>query len=135
MMLIFYGSTDLGAERHTSRYLGPFLRWLVPGISDATVDRLVYGIRKAAHVSEYAVLAALLWRAVRPPGPEDRRPWSWRTALGAVALAALYACTDEYHQSFVATRYASVLDVAIDTLGATVGVLALWQAGRWRQRW
>jgi VanZ family protein len=99
------------------------------------VDRVQYTVRKAGHVSEYAVLAALLWRALRRPAPGDRRPWSRRTAAGAVALAALYACTDEYHQSFVATRYASALDVVIDSVGAAVGVALIWLAGRCRKRW
>jgi VanZ family protein len=125
----------VGAERHTSRFIGPLLRWLLPGVADTTVEHVQYTVRKAGHVSEYAILAWLLWRAVRPPARSDRRPWSWKTAAAAVALAALYACTDEYHQSFVATRYASALDVAIDTLGAAIGMAAVWLIGRWRKRW
>jgi VanZ family protein len=133
MIFIFSLSTDVGAERHTSRIIGPILRWLVPGISDAVVDTIQHTIRKLGHLSEYAVLALLFWRAVRQPPPVDRRPWSWPTAAGAVVFAALYACTDEYHQSLVATRYASAFDVLIDTGGAALGMAALWLVGRWRQ--
>ena len=45
-----------------------------------------------------------------------------RPAL-AVALAALYAVSDEIHQTFVEGRVGAPLDVGIDTLGALVGVL------------
>jgi VanZ family protein len=134
-LLIFWGSTDLGSERRTSRFIGPFLRWLAPGVSDATVESVQYTVRKAGHVSEYAVLAVLLWRALRRPVRDDRRPWSWRTAAATLALAALYAVSDEYHQSFVATRYASALDVISDTVGALAGLGAVWALGRWRRRW
>ena len=43
-------------------------------------------------------------------------------ALGqAVLIAAVYAALDEWHQSWTAERFASPLDVAIDSTGATVG--------------
>ena len=62
-------------------------------------------LRKLAHVAEYAILGVLLARATPPP-------------LVAVALAGLYAVTDELHQTFVEGRHGSPLDVGIDTLGA-----------------
>ena len=70
-------------------------------------------LRKLAHLAEYAILGALLVRAVRRPAV-------------AVALAALYAVTDEVHQMFVDGRVGAPLDVGIDTLGALAGVL-LWE--------
>jgi VanZ family protein len=70
-------------------------------------------LRKLAHLAEYAILGVLLARAVRRPGV-------------AVALAALYAVTDEVHQTFVEGRVGSPLDVGIDTLGALAGVV-LWE--------
>jgi VanZ family protein len=79
-------------------------------------------LRKLAHLAEYAILGALLARATRRPG-------------AAVALAALYAVTDEVHQLFVEGRHGAPLDVGIDTVGAIAGVLA-WQrltAGRRRR--
>ena len=133
MSIIFTASTDVMAERRTSRFIVPALHWLFPGISDSAVERVQYTIRKGGHVTEYAILALLLWRALRQPRQEDPRPWSWRTAVAAVALAALYACTDEYHQSFVSSRYASVLDVGIDTLGAAAGMGGLWLVRFWKR--
>jgi VanZ family protein len=70
-----------------------------------------YVLRKCAHVTEYAVLGALLLRAL---GRE----------LPAFAAAVAYAATDEFHQHFVRGRHASPIDVAIDAVGVTIGVLA-----------
>lgn len=75
-------------------------------------------LRKLAHLAEYAILGALLDRALRRP-----------QLFVAVALAGLYAVTDEVHQLFVEGRHGSPLDVAIDTLGALLGVL-LWRRVR-----
>lgn len=72
-------------------------------------------LRKLAHATEYAILAALLVRALGRPG------WA--------ALAGLaYAISDEIHQSFVEGRQGSPLDVGIDTVGVLVGVML---ARRW----
>lgn len=70
-------------------------------------------LRKLAHLTEYAVLGALLLRATRRP------------ALAVVAAGA-YAITDEVHQLFVEGRHGAPLDVAIDTVGALAGVV-VWQ--------
>lgn len=75
-------------------------------------------LRKLAHLAEYAVLGALLARALRRP-----------QLVVAVALGGLYAVTDEVHQLFVEGRHGSPLDVGIDTLGALLGVL-LWRRVR-----
>jgi len=135
MGLIFEGSTDALSSRHTSGFIGPFLRWFFPGISSEAIRSVQMGIRKGGHVSEYFVLALLLWRARRRPLRNDPRPWSWREAAFAILVAAGYAATDEYHQWFVPSRGASVWDVLLDALGATAGVLALWWIGRRRKRW
>src|SRR5205085_6429061 len=65
MAVIFLGSTDMLSAAHTSGFLVPFLRWLDPQISLAALNAIQFGIRKLAHLTEYAILAALLWRALR----------------------------------------------------------------------
>jgi VanZ family protein len=45
--------------------------------------------------------------------------------VSAVVGAALYGVTDEFHQSFVPGRDASVFDLIVNTIGATVAVV-LW---------
>lgn len=136
MALIFVGSTDLLSQRRTSRFIGPFLRWIHPGVSDETIRQVQILVRKGGHVTEYAVLAILACRALArmqagPGGNGDtppRRPW-----LAALLLSAAYAATDEYHQSFVATRAGQVTDVLIDTAGAAAGLAVLWLWDTWRQ--
>lgn len=133
--LIFGFSSDAGSSRRTSRLIGPVLRWLVPGISDDAVHRVQYGVRKAAHVTEYAALALLVWRARRKPVRGDTRPWRWPEAWFALACAALFAVSDELHQATVPGREGRVTDVLIDTAGALAGLLALRAYGKWRGRW
>jgi VanZ family protein len=135
MSFIFMASTDLLSSQRTSRFIGPFLRRLVPDISDQAVDRIQYGLRKTGHVAEYAVLACLLWRLRRRPPRADPRRWCWADAAWALAGAGLYALTDEWHQRLVASRYASVGDVLLDTAGAAAGLAMCWLAGHWRGRW
>ena len=69
-------------------------------------------LRKGAHLTEYAILGGLLYRAL------GREPL-------ALALGIAYATTDELHQYFVRGRHASPVDVAIDAVGIAVGML-LW---------
>ena len=91
--------------------------------------------RKCCHLAEYAVLALLLWRAIRRPVKNDSRPWNWAEAGLATSLVFLYGATDELHQIYVPTRTPHVTDVLIDTTGGTVTLFALWLIGRWRRRW
>ena len=102
---------------------------------DDTLHLIVLLVRKCAHLTEYAVLALLLWRALRKPMKNDPRPWIWREARLALLIVALYAASDEFHQSFVPTRTAQVSDVFIDTAGGAASLLALWIIGRWRKHW
>ena len=102
---------------------------------ETRVDAIVYFTRKCAHLTEYAVLALLLWRAVRRPMKNDPRPWVWPEAGLALAIVFLYAASDEFHQIFVPTRTAQVSDVFIDTAGGAASLLALWMIGRWRKHW
>jgi len=67
-------------------------------------------LRKGAHLTEYAVLGALLYRAL------GREPF-------ALAVGLAYAATDELHQHFVHGRHASPVDVAIDAVGVAAGML------------
>ena len=73
-------------------------------------------LRKAAHVTEFAILGALLVRAIGSFAP-------------SLLIGVLYAASDEWHQSFVRGREGTPVDVAIDTVGVLVGIL-VWRALR-----
>lgn len=120
MALIFIGSTDVLSAEHTSRFLAPFLRWLDPQITWATLNAVQTIIRKFGHVTEYAILAALLWRAVRG-GTFWNSKMSILFAIVWIACA-IFAASDEFHQSFVPSRTSSFHDVMIDVCGALVGL-------------
>jgi VanZ family protein len=128
MIFIFIGSTDLLSAEHTSRFIGPFLRWLDPNVSDATVASVQLVVRKFAHLTEYAILATLLFRAFR-----QRQPRVGRVLAISFVLAAVYAALDEFHQSFIASRTGSPWDVLIDCAGALAGLLIYWRMIRSRQ--
>ena len=135
MSLIFVGSSDASSYAHSSRLIEPLLHWLFPHMTQAHVEGIHHVFRKCAHLTEYAVLATLLWRAVRKPVRRDPRPWNWREAGIAILIVFLYASTDEFHQRFVPTRTPMVSDVFIDTSGAVAGMILLWAIGRWRRWW
>ncbi len=119
--VIFLGSTSLMSAEHTSRLIVPILLWLKPGMSPKTIWIILVIMRKCAHVSEYAILALLLWRALRS-GPTLRTKLP--TLFNAVLLAcAVFAASDEFHQSFVKSRTPSVGDVLLDVVGALFGLL------------
>jgi VanZ family protein len=135
MALIFSASSDSHSYEHSSRFVEPFLHWLFPQMSQARVETIHLFIRKCGHLTEYAVLALLLWRAVRRPVKNDSRPWVWPEAGLALAIAFFCGASDEFHQIFVPTRTAQVSDVFIDTAGGAASLLALWLIGRWRKHW
>lgn len=134
MGVIFFLSTDMGSAGHTSLILEPILKWLKPDISAEALDWAHYLVRKAAHVTEYAVLSILWWRVLAHVHAVGEVRPAWFCALVALIIASVYAATDEYHQTFVASRGASLHDVMIDSSGALLGVIAvlLWRA--WRIR-
>lgn len=120
MALIFIGSTDVLSAEHTSRFLVPILRWLDPQISWATLNAIQTITRKLGHVTEYAILAALMWRALR-----GGMVWKSKTSIlfAIVWIAcAVFAASDEFHQSFVPSRTSSFHDVMIDICGALIGL-------------
>ncbi|MDQ6622471.1 MAG: VanZ family protein [Verrucomicrobiota bacterium] len=122
MLVIFGASTDLGSAEHTSRFLIPFLHWIHPQISPASIAVVELMVRKAAHLTEYAILAVLLLRALRA----NARMSLGRAAAAVLLAAGLYAMTDEFHQSFSPARTPAWRDVMIDCAGATLGLAVSW---------
>lgn len=134
MVVVFLFSSDAFSVPRTSRFLGPFFRWLLPNALPETIDACIVAVRKFAHAWEYAVLSLLAWRALGRPGIDGFRPWSWGRAGRAWLISAVYAASDEWHQSFVPTRGAAVADVLIDASGAAAALLGLALIARIFQR-
>jgi VanZ family protein len=104
------------ASRSLTHWL-PVVLWAAVIFGLSSIPSLSTGLgtwdlalRKGAHMTEYAILAVLLARALSRVAP-------------AFALGVLYAISDELHQSFVRGRHAAVLDVAIDSVGLVIGLI------------
>lgn len=80
-------------------------------------ESIDYPVRKAAHATEYAILAGLMLGIV------VTSLINWKHLLVAVLVAVVYASTDEFHQLFVPGRSGRFIDVFIDGIGALIGVL------------
>ncbi len=109
------------------KYLDKFPKWLpallmmvaiftfssMPASEIPSFDWADLIVKKGAHMLGYALLALAYLRAC----DDDFRKWKliW-------LLAILYAASDEFHQSFVAGRGASAIDVGIDAIGAGLGL-------------
>jgi hypothetical protein len=76
-------------------------------------------LRKLGHVTGYALLTTLWWWALRGV--------TSRPLLIAVGIAFAYACTDEFHQSFVHGRTGTPVDVGVDAIGMAI---AAWVISR-----
>jgi VanZ family protein len=76
-------------------------------------------MRKLAHITEYALLTAVPFRALRVHTARKAR-----ALLIAVFVAILYAFSDEWHQTFVAGRQASLRDVGLDIVG--IAGVSIW---------
>jgi VanZ family protein len=125
---IFFASTGNLSAPNTSRIIRPLLLWLFPDITEAALVQAHFLVRKAAHFTEYAILALLAARAFLSSSKIFlRRRW-WLVAFSIVASCALL---DEYHQSFVSTRTGTIYDSLIDMTGgacALAAAAALWRA-------
>ena len=88
------------------------------GTGLGTIDLV---LRKAAHITIYAVLWLTLARAT-----------DWRRPVAATVVALAYAGTDEYHQTLVEGRHGTPVDIAIDAIGIGLAALAWTVAARRR---
>jgi len=119
---IFVASTRLMSASNTATILRPVMLWLFPNISEATLNLIHFMIRKAGHFSEYAIFALLAARAFRTSSRELlRKRWFWASLL----LVVVYALSDEFHQSFVPSRTASIYDSMIDSFGGLTALALL----------
>jgi VanZ family protein len=133
MAVMFTASADSHSYEHSFSIVGPLLRWLFPNMPPDRIDLIHHILRKCAHLTEYAILALLLWRALHVS--KNKLPvWSWPKVGGTLLLVFLFAASDEFHQSFVPTRTPLFSDVLIDTSGGAIGLLVFWFVRHFRKR-
>jgi VanZ family protein len=94
----------------------------LPQVGGEATDEIAHRI---AHLAEYAILGALIMRAVG-----NGRPTTRRDVIAALGVVALYGVSDEVHQRFVVGRSSELWAVLFDVFGGLIGVM-VW---RWRRR-
>ncbi len=97
-----------------------FLFSSIPSKEMPSFGVLDFLVKKSGHMLGYALLGFAYLRATNARSAPSK--WAYLAALLAVML---YAFSDEFHQSFVPGRNSSIIDVAIDTAGACLGMIAL----------
>jgi VanZ family protein len=117
-LLVLELGSESFSQASTSRFLAPLLRWLLPALSADGLTLLEHAIRKTAHLVEYALLAALGYRALR---------LSTGFGLAAqlllvTALVAGVASLDETLQAGRPSRGGHPGDVLLDVAGGLLGL-------------
>jgi len=123
MLVIFTGSTNAGVRGELFPVHRPVLKWLKPDISEAAVGTIILATEKTAH-----------WRNMRSSprsfGAPCARMGAAKRVRGAGGRPAWPSCFPrftrqwtEFHQSFVKPRRLRSGDVALDTAGASLGLL------------
>ena len=130
ILFISFASTAELSSTNTDAVLRPLVLWFYPTLSEAKVAAVHLALRKFGHFTEYAVLAFLARRAFITSSRAWLRQHWFHIAL---LLVVLYALLDEFHQSFVPSRTASVYDSAIDIAGGLT-ILLLFKLPRSKSR-
>ncbi|MGH7277718.1 MAG: VanZ family protein, partial [Candidatus Rokuibacteriota bacterium] len=129
LIIISLSSGHFGSEQ-TGSILGPLVRWIAPGMTEAQIAAVHLAVRKLAHLAEFAVLG-VLWLRVFAGGrglsPGAATTW-------ALAICVAWAVVDESLQTLVPTRTGSVVDIGIDAVGALIGLAIALAAWRVRAR-
>jgi VanZ family protein len=118
MVAIMGFSSDMGSAKQTGHWLFPIFSVFMPEATAAQLEAMHRLVRKGAHVTEYAVLAALWFRAFNRGLARS----SWAAGWLALGISVGWAVLDETLQSRRPSRTGSGVDVAIDTAGILLAV-------------
>jgi|GEM_PF-314655 len=116
---VLYASTSVGSGDNTALVLRPFLKWIWPDFGLSSLSEINFLVRKTAHVVQFVVYAALLWRGLRlPPALAVRTRVAVAWVLGSSAALGFLS---EGIQLFFPQRSAQLADVGLDFAGAVIG--------------
>ena len=114
MIFIFVMSQTPGND---SSKQSNFIVDIIIHILPITRDTLSFIVRKCAHMTEYAILAFLIYKTI---------VHIEKSLVKSFIFTFLYACTDEFHQLFIAGRAGQFRDVCIDSTGALIMILIIY---------
>jgi len=152
VMIFNMSSHPAGESDKMSMYVGrKVAKIFIPSYNEMTYDvqqtiaeKLDYPVRKAAHMTEYAIFAVLISLDIyyiteiknKRGSANGKSSQNRKTGEGCngykngkkngvitLIIVALYASTDEIHQLFVPGRAGLFTDVLIDTAGGIIGVI------------
>lgn len=109
-------------EKFVRYFFPPFiwaaLIFIISSIPGSRIPNLFFFQDTAFHISEYAIFAWLINRALKKYYPALHYiPCFYLTVI----ISLIYAISDEFHQAFVPYRDPSLFDVSWDTIGAIIG--------------
>lgn len=119
--MIFFLSSGSGSMAATSKIIRPVLEFLFPTASEESLQLMHFYIRKAAHFTEYAILALWAVRAFRRSSAEILSRHFYLFSFGVVIIVA---SLDEINQRFISSRTGSIWDVVLDISGGVFAILA-----------
>ncbi|MFY9607201.1 MAG: VanZ family protein [Blastocatellia bacterium] len=131
LLLMYWFSTDALSGENTRGIIESILSWFGYHASPKQLTRINYFVRKGAHFTEYAILAALLFRAFRADSPLR---WRLRWSVYSLGVALVWAALDELHQGFTRTRGGSVYDSLLDSSGALFMLIGITIVSRGREK-
>ena len=114
MAFIFYMSSCNGNVSSDQSGTIAYVLHNILGINYS--DKLIFIIRKCAHVSEFFILGILVINLVSKYNVKH-------IYFISFIICVLYSSSDEFHQLFVPGRSGQVTDVLIDLIGVVLGLL------------
>jgi VanZ family protein len=126
-VLVFYLSTERFGSDFSQGLVAPALALLHFNVSLRTFHILDVLLRKTAHITEYGILASLVYCSF-----SWQQPFRWKLgqAIWCIGIVGLYSLTDEFHQRYVPGRHASLVDCGIDVAGAAIALITIFEARR-----
>ena len=134
MGVIFgYSSRDSNESEEDSVGVGMFIGHLFVPEFDELSDKEQYEyakkidhpVRKTAHFTEYMILGLFVLGTLYPKKETKNKKSIISSGFIALLITAIYAGTDEFHQTFVPGRAGRLSDVLIDSSGALLGIFVV----------
>lgn len=124
-MILIYSFSNASSDQSNRESKGLIRHVLVMiyGKDDVNIDKLTVKynkpVRKIAHITVYLILSVFINSACF----SIKKLSILHYNLISIILSFLYACTDEYHQTFITNRSGQYLDIFIDFIGIILGCL------------
>ncbi|MBW9154763.1 VanZ family protein [Clostridium estertheticum] len=122
MMVIFIFSSQVGkVSNENNKFVIYVFNLLGLNLNNIFGTLSDFIVRKASHFTEYFILYMLIYRAMNKSKKIDMKIF-----IASILIVFLYACSDEFHQSFVPGRGPAFRDVMVDTCGGLTAFLFIY---------